>query len=315
MKKNQVKIIGVMSGTSLDGIDLVSVIFNYENQWEFTIEKAETVPYPLALKKALAAAINSTEEELLTLNISYTRFLGAVILQFIQKNNIRDIDAISSHGHTIKHEPQNNFTLQIGNRPELAKIVKHVVVCDFRVQDVQMGGQGAPLVPFGDEILFNEFRYCLNLGGFANISASEDEKRIAYDICAVNTVLNFYAEKLGYDFDENGKIAESGVCNEKLFQQLQQLDFYKKKPPKSLGIEWVKAQVFPILKEFEEDIPSVLNTYTLHVASQIAENIKNKKGVSVLVTGGGAFNTFLIKTLKSKTKAKITTSIIRNNKF
>ncbi len=304
MKKNQAKIIGVMSGTSLDGIDLISVHFRYTDSWEYTIEIAETYSYSTEWKKRLENAINFTKEELQELNNLYTRFLSESILKFIQKNNIQNIDAVSSHGHTIKHEPQNNYTLQIGNLPLLAKLLKYKVICDFRIQDVKLGGQGAPLVPIGDELLFKNYDYCLNLGGFANIS-SEDGKRIAYDICAVNTVLNFYAEKLGKDFDEDGEIADSGIFNKELYQELQNLAFYTKQPPKSLGIEWVNSQIFPLLEKYENDIPAILNTYTNHIATQIAENIKNEEEISVLVTGGGAFNSFLIKTLKSKTKARI----------
>lgn len=294
MKKTDYKVIGVMSGTSLDGIDLIYVSLRAGEKWEYQILSAETTSYPEEWRQKLTEAIDLSERELQKLNIEYTRYLAGKINSFIEKHGLEEIDAVCSHGHTIKHEPENNYTLQIGNLPELAKLINQKVVCDFRVQDVQLGGQGAPLVPIGDRLLFSDYKYCLNLGGFANISTEAKEGRLAYDICAVNTVLNHYAQKLGKDYDEGGKVAASGPHNQKMLYELNNLEFYKRKPPKSLGIEWVKKEVFPLLKEFEDNIPSILETYCEHVAMQVANAIDGKKDSKVLVTGGGAFNDFLI---------------------
>lgn len=305
MKKAKYRVLGVMSGTSLDGIDLVYVNFDYKDQWSYKILKAETSPYPINWQETLAAAINYSDESLQELNLKYTHYLAGVISQFIEKYNITDLDAVCSHGHTIKHEPQNQYTLQIGNLPQLAYLTGQKVICDFRMQDVKLRGQGAPLVPIGDRLLFSEYKYCLNLGGFANISTEEKGKRIAYDICAVNTVLNYYAKKLGKEFDEGGKLAAAGELNEKLLKQLNQLSFYKQKPPKSLGIEWVTAEVFPILEKYEEDIPTILHTYSVHIAQQIVDTLDNSEDSSVLLTGGGAFNNFIIKELKDRSKCQL----------
>lgn len=305
MKKNSYKVIGVMSGTSLDGIDMALITFERKNHWNFQIEVAETVAYPENWKQKLSTAIDLPKAELEVLNFMYTRYLAEVISEFINENEITALDAVCSHGHTVKHEPENGYTLQIGNLQLLNQMVKETVVCNFRVQDVKLGGQGAPLVPIGDRLLFQQYKYCLNLGGFANISSERGNKRIAYDICAVNTVLNFYAEKLGYDFDRDGRIAASGNINRKLLKELEELSFYKKIPPKSLGIEWVNATILPLLKDYEEDIPGLLNSYIHHVSLQIAANLDNDPASEVLVTGGGSFNTFLVEQIRKETVCRI----------
>jgi len=304
MKKTEFKVLGVMSGTSLDGIDLAVVNFRKSNSWQFEIEIGQTVPYSAKWKTILTEALHYNEEDLKKVNREYTVYLAEAINRFKAENNLEKLDAVCSHGHTIKHEPVNRYTLQIGNLPEIATLIKERVVCDFRVQDVVLGGQGAPLVPIGDELLFHEYDYCLNLGGFANISTMQDF-RIAYDICPVNTVLNFYAEKLGFAYDDKGNIARSGKIDSELLEKLQQLEYYKKAAPKSLGIEWVNAQIFSILKHYEEDIPSILHTFSHHIALQIVQNLDDSQSSKLLITGGGSFNTFLIELIQKKTKTKI----------
>ncbi|CAN5115469.1 anhydro-N-acetylmuramic acid kinase [soil metagenome] len=305
MKNNEYKVLGVMSGTSLDGIDLAYITFQKEEQWSFNILKAETKAYEKDWKDKLSRGIALPPEELQILDEEYTAFLAEVIMEFIRKNSINDLDAICSHGHTIKHEPENGLTLQIGNLPELADITGHPVVCDFRVQDVALGGQGAPLVPVGDELLFEQYKYCLNLGGFANISTQAAGQRTAYDICAVNTVLNFYSEKLGFEYDRGGEIARTGSLNPDLLEELESLKFYKTSPPKSLGIEWVHKEIFPILEKYDDNIPSVLRTYIQHIALQISGEIGNNDSAEVLITGGGCFNIFLIQQIKKMTLTRL----------
>ena len=305
MKKASYKVIGVMSGTSLDGIDLAYISFDFKTKWKYNIITAQTISYPLNWQETLADAVNFSKDRLEGLDQKYTAFLAQVISKFIESHHITEVDAVCSHGHTIKHEPQNKYTLQIGNLPELAYLTGQRVVCNFRVQDVELGGQGAPLVPIGDRLLFSEYKYCLNLGGFANISTERKNQRLAYDICAVNTVLNIYSKKLGKEFDEGGKLAASGEFDKKLFEELQSLEFYKKQAPKSLGIEWVQAEVFPILEKYS-DLPSVLHTYAKHIASQIAAALDNDPESRVLVTGGGAFNTFLMKQIKEASACHFT---------
>lgn len=305
MKKNEYTVLGVMSGTSLDGIDMAWVQFKKLDSWTFKIEAAVTIPYSREWKTNLINAIDLDHEELQELDERYTAYLAKVISKFIKDNDITGLDAVCSHGHTIKHEPENGLTLQIGNLPELAELTGQTLVCDFRVQDVALGGQGAPLVPIGDHLLFPEYKYCLNLGGFANISTAVNGKRMAYDICAVNTVLNYYAEKLGLEYDKDGSLARSGHLNPELLEELEALSFYKLPAPKSLGIEWVNREVLPVLKKYEVDIPSLLRTYCLHVAMRISKELGNDADAEVLVTGGGCLNIFLIQQIKKMTPTQL----------
>ncbi len=285
-----------MSGTSLDGVDLAEIYFSEQSEKiTFEIGKTQTAPYSTEWIKKLKNAINYSEKELKVLNSEYTALLGNIIKTFIEQNKIEAVDAVASHGHTILHQPQNGFTLQVGNLPELAQITNQRIVCDFRVQDVALGGQGAPLVPIGDRILFSEYDYCLNLGGFSNISFEENGERIAYDISPVNTVLNFYAHKLGMEYDDKGRISRSGIFNHELFEKLNSLNFYHKKHPKSLGFEFVKEVIFPITENYE--ITEVLRTFTEHIAFQISKNSKHKNS-KLLITGGGAYNEFLIEQIQ-----------------
>lgn len=286
--------IGVMSGTSLDGVDLAHIQFSrVQKNWQFNILECETIPYSQDWIDTLKTAVSFTEDQLEKLNHDYTLLLGSIISNFISKHKIENIDAICSHGHTILHQPQNGFTLQIGNLPEIATIINQKVVCDFRVQDVKLGGQGAPLVPIGDRMLFSEYGYCLNLGGFSNVSFEESNIRIAFDISPVNTVLNFYANQLGFDYDDEGKISKSGNLHPELFNQLNALDFYQKTYPKSLGFEFVKETIFPLIESFAISTEDKMHTFTEHIAYQIGMAFKVKKG-KLLITGGGAYNTFLI---------------------
>lgn len=287
-----------MSGTSLDGIDLAECQLAYsdESGWSYNLGVANTIPYPAEWKSRLSDAVNFSEGRLRTLNENYTRYLSNVISEFINRNKIAGLDAICSHGHTILHQPQKGITLQIGNLPEIATYVNETVVCDFRVQDVELGGQGAPLVPIGDRLLFSHYDYCLNLGGFANISSEGEHGRIAYDICPVNIVLNHYSEKLGKPYDEGGRIAASGVVNEKLLQQLNDLQYYRTDPPKSLGLEWVTREVFPVINNMGILGKDIIATFTEHIAVQLAAQFQ--KGAKVLITGGGAYNDHLIERLK-----------------
>lgn len=299
MKLDYYNVIGVMSGTSLDGVDLAHIQFRINNQkWTFEILENETIPYSPNWVNRLKLAVDFSKAELEILNQDYTQLLASIISDFIKRHAISDLHAVCSHGHTILHQPQNGFTLQIGNLPEIASLIQQTVVCDFRVQDVQMGGQGAPLVPIGDRILFSEYDYCMNLGGFSNVSFEENNKRIAFDISPVNTVLNFYANQLGLNYDNKGLISRTGKTDELLLAQLNALDFYKKTHPKSLGFEFVKTTILPLIENFEITIEDKLRTFTEHVALQIALALPTKKG-SLLITGGGAYNDFLIERVQS----------------
>ena len=298
MFKENYNVIGVMSGTSLDGVDLAYIKFNNSGRWTFEIFQSETVSYSEEWLNKLKNAIHFSPSELEELNVAYTKLLASIISEFISKHSLVEIDAVCSHGHTILHQPQNGFTLQIGNLPIIRDLVNQTIVCDFRVQDVELGGQGAPLVPIGDELLFSQYDYCLNLGGFSNVSFNENGNRIAFDISPVNTVLNFYANELGFPYDNAGDFAKSGNVNQDLLKQLNDLEFYALPYPKSLGMEFVNAKIFPLINSFSIDVKDKLCTFVEHIAIQIA-NICSKPNAKLFITGGGAYNRFLIERLRN----------------
>ena len=295
--------IGLMSGTSLDGLDICHVKFSKSENWSFEILATETISYKENWKLKLQNANQLSAEDLLALDKEFGFFLGEKTQEFILKQNISELDVIASHGHTVFHQPHRKFTLQIGDGRAIKIITNKTVVYDFRSQDVLMGGNGAPLVPIGDELLFSEFDACLNLGGFSNISLKKNEERIAFDISPVNVVLNFFAEKLGKKYDENGDFAKNGNINLAILEQLNALNFYKKQHPKSLGIEFVNAEIFPLLNN--ETPETILATFTEHIAIQISKVFNENQLKKVLVTGGGAFNAYLIEKLKEKTTSEI----------
>mgnify|MGYP000255173953 FL=1 len=295
--------IGLMSGTSLDGLDICYAKFQNITNWEFEILKTETIPYSPEWKNRLQNAIQLSAEDLLALDKEYGFYLGEKTQEFISKNNITDLDFIASHGHTVFHQPQRKFTLQIGDGRAIKLTTKKPVIYDFRSQDVLMGGNGAPLVPIGDELLFSQYDACLNLGGFSNISLQKNHQRIAFDISPVNVVLNYFAEKLGKNYDENGDFARNGAINFKILEQLNALTFYQKSAPKSLGVEFVNSEIFPLLKD---EIPeNIIATFTEHIAEQIAKVFNDNQLKTVLVTGGGTFNTYLLEKIRGKSQTEL----------
>ena len=294
-----------MSGTSLDGLDLVYVKINAEENYHFEILKAETISYSNEGKSALKEGFHLSGEKLANLDADYGIYLGETILNFIKENNIKNIDFIASHGHTIFHNPEKKYTFQIGNGPYITSITGIKTICDFRVQDVALGGQGAPLVPIGDELLFSEYDYCLNLGGFSNISFHKNKQRIAFDICPVNIVLNHYVASLNMEYDDKGNIASEGNIENNLLSALNSLPFYNDVKPKSLGYEFVVETIFPMIDMHNLNIKDVLRTFVEHIAIQISKKIDSDSKKTMLVTGGGAFNIFLIQRLQSYTKTQL----------
>jgi len=300
-------VIGTMSGTSLDGLDIAHCRFEFsENRWNFKINEAITVDFPNNLKEKLKQAINMPGLDLMKLDSKLGDFIGQSIIDFITNNNIdqTEIDCISSHGHTIFHQPELKLTTQIGNGANISAITKLPVICDFRTPDLALGGQGAPLVPIGDKLLFSEYDNCLNLGGIANISFIQNSERIAFDICPVNIILNKLSKELGYEYDRSGKNAESGKIDTILLKQLNSLTYYQKPHPKSLGMEWVESEIYPIINTSTNSTENKLCTFVEHISIQIANNIKGKDK-TVLLSGGGTFNTYLIQRIKANTPNKI----------
>lgn len=295
--------IGLMSGTSLDGLDICYAKLSKSEHWQFEIIKAETISYTEIWKNKLQNAVKLSAEDLLALDKEYGFFLGEKTQEFILKNQISELDFIASHGHTVFHQPNRKFTLQIGDGRAIKIQTGKTVIYDFRSQDVLMGGNGAPLVPIGDEFLFSEFDACLNLGGFSNISLKKNNERIAFDISPVNVVLNFFAEKLGKNYDENGDFARKGNINSEILNKLNAVEFYQKSHPKSLGIEFVNTEIFPLLQN--ETPENILATFTEHISVQIAKVFNENHLRKVLVTGGGTFNSYLIEKIKEKSTSEI----------
>ena len=295
-------VVGTMSGTSLDGIDVALCRFKDSKKgWIFDIVDAQTFPYPNGWIKKINSAPGLRAEEFLKLHNEYGCYNGDLINRFLEGKETPLL--IASHGHTIFHQPENRFTFQLGNGASIASATGITTVSDFRSFDVALGGQGAPLVPIGDLLLFPEYDYCLNIGGFANISFDQDGTRIAFDVSPANIVLNNLAQQKGYAFDRDGQLGASGIVNASLLKKLNGLKFYDQKWPKSLGREWIDTQVSPLLSASDLSIEDQAATFYEHIAVQISK-IVPKKG-RILLTGGGSKNIFLVDQLKQKTNCMI----------
>ena len=300
------RITGLMSGSSLDGVDLACCEFSQANNiWNYKIVAAETLPYPADIKAKLDEACLHSRDQIVDLDLLLGKFFGNLLNEFHGKYKLLPA-LISSHGHTILHEPHRGITLQAGSGKEIARKTGIRVVNDFRREDVAQGGQGAPLVPVGDRLLFGNYEGCLNLGGFANISYEGiDGKRIAFDIGPANMALNWIAGLKGSEFDRDGRMASQGIVSESLIQELNQMNYYSEPAPKSLGREWFLNNFLPQLKQQTLSIEDLMATTAEHIATQIARGINDAQLKSILVTGGGALNQNLIERLKHLTSADI----------
>ena len=296
--------VGIMSGTSVDGADLVLTSFYRDNKWNFEILKAHTYNYTKEWKNILRGVkYNSPVFEVLKLNNEYGIFLGNLVNDFLKDVKTKP-DVIASHGHTIFHQPFKGVTYQIGNGNNIAAITGIPVITDFRSMDVAFGGQGAPLVPMGDLHLFSEYKYCLNLGGFANISIKENDIIRAFDICPVNIILNLLVSDLGLDFDKDGLVGNRGDVNKKLLSQLNRLAYYRETGPKSLGIEWLDEEFIPVLYYSNLSLEDKMRTVYEHIVQQIKNSIPDEDE-KMLITGGGALNSYLVLLLKQNIKQQI----------
>ena len=295
--------IGLMSGSSLDGLDIALVRFQEENdKYDFQILQSETLPYPEYWTKQLSEAFHKQPEDLVQLDKGYGKYLGEQVQAFAKKHNATP-DFVASHGHTIFHRPEEHYTLQIGDGQELANACGFTVINDFRTEDVSKGGQGAPLVPIGDKMLFSDYEICLNIGGIANVSYDEDGKRIAYDLCIANQALNYLAQMKGLPYDRDGALARSGEVEMDLLKHLNRHPFYGQLPPKSLGREFFEANQKDLLKDLS--VEDMLATFTEHIALQIALGVSHLSKGKILVTGGGARNKFLTERLQARTSHEV----------
>nr|WP_298999331.1 anhydro-N-acetylmuramic acid kinase [uncultured Allomuricauda sp.] len=306
------KVLGMMSGTSLDGLDMALCHFSKKKEkWDFSIEKTKAISYDATWKDRLKHAIHLSDERHNILDLEYGIWLGEQVKQFIEEAQI-EVDFIASHGHTSHHRPEEGFTFQLGHGQLLANTSGYKVICDFRTKDVKLGGQGAPLVPIGDHLLFGEYDFCLNLGGISNVSFVEDGKRKALDIGMANMPLNFLTQRINMEYDENGQLARTGNLLPELKTALDNLEYYKLPHPKSTGYEWFLQDVVPLIEGLEASIPDLLHTLIHHNCEQIAleiDKFRSKSKNTMFVTGGGAFNSFFIDTLKQKLGDSLTLKI------
>lgn len=303
-------VIGIMSGTSMDGVDLAHCeIKEEQGSWSYRITVAETIPYDNKWRIRLSQLRKQPVFIYPKTDTYYGLFLGKLVNEFIKKHNLH-VDFISSHGHTVFHQPESGFTAQLGSGSAINAVTGLPVVCDFRTGDVANGGQGAPLVPMGDALLFGDYDVALNLGGFANISFQQDGERKAYDVSPANIIFNRIARNLDKAYDENGEIAAGGTINYDLLKVLNNLEYYKKEGPKSLGREWINSVFWPEVRDYEqgEKQENLMKTLVDHVAGKIADALykidPNPEQLKVLVTGGGAFNQTLIELMQTHCDAQ-----------
>ncbi len=296
-------ILGIMSGTSLDGLDLAICSFWESGQkWIYRLHAVETIPYPGEWKRKLQAAPHLSGIDLLNLHQDYGNWIADNVARFIASSGLK-VDLIASHGHTIFHQPEAGFTMQAGDPQVIATSTGITTAGDFRKLDVLLGGQGAPLVPVGDHCLFGEYDYCLNLGGFANISYRTEDRRLARDICPVNIILNHLAAELDMPYDRNGFAGRSGNLSETLLKHLNSIDYYHSSGPGSLGREWVEYEFLPIIRDFNLPVTDILRTVYEHISFQISRQIR--RGAKVLLTGGGAYNQFLVEKIREISRGNI----------
>ncbi|MBT8211441.1 MAG: anhydro-N-acetylmuramic acid kinase [Eudoraea sp.] len=303
------KVIALMSGTSLDGLDIAYCHFyEEESGWRFDIKQTHHVPYQEKRIEALRNAISLSTLDHIQLHHEYGNWLGRQVKVFINTHNL-EADLIASHGHTTHHRPDLGLTMQLGCGQHLANTSGIQTVCDFRAKDVALGGQGAPLVPIGDQLLFGQYTFCLNLGGISNISFQQQGKRIAYDIGIANMLLNHIANKAGMLYDEGGAHAAAGTINKSLLEALNQLPYYKKPFPKSTGYEWFLRALVPLVEKSRDSINNLLCTSVHHITDQVAAQVRthlNPDNNTLLVTGGGANNDYLIQLLTKKLEGQAT---------
>lgn len=296
--------IGLMSGSSLDGLDIAFTVF-HENggKWSYEITAADCLPYSPEWIQKLRDATQLSALDYQLLHTEYGRYMGQMVNAFIDKHQLHfKVAVMGSHGHTSFHLPEQRMTAQLGDGAALAAETGLPVVSDLRAMDVALGGQGAPIVPIGERLLMSDYRYFLNIGGIANLSINHPEAYMAFDICAANRVLNLLANEAGQEYDAGGEMARGGQVLAPLLEALEQLTYYQQVAPKSLANSFGTDVVFPLIKNHTSHTQDALRTYTEHIALRIKAGLQTdadygKEPQQLLVTGGGAFNTFLIERL------------------
>ena len=281
-----------MAGSSMDGLDLAHIVFECSNgQWSFDLRKCHTISYPEDLYEKLRTVSEERLDECHDLDREFGKWTASMINNF--KSDLPKIDLLGVHGHTLVHKPEERISWQLGRGDIIAAKTGITTITNFRTEDVETGGQGAPLVPLGDFSLFDQFDGCINLGGIANISVKNNET--AWDICPCNQVLNFFAEKLGKDYDEGGQLAEQGSFDDLFAEQILSYPYFAQNPPKSLPNNYIPHEILDNV-----DPINGLHTYTWLIAELISRSLPKFDGKKVLITGGGAFNKYLINCISDK---------------
>ena len=303
--ESKYRVIGVMSGTSLDGLDLALVEFEkVRSKWRYEIVQTKEIPYSSGFGNKLSKAIELDAADLVALDLELGKMIGETIHEYFSS---LEIDFIANHGHTIYHQPNKNISLQIGNSKKIYDIAGYPVISDFRSADVQNGGQGAPLVPIGDQLLFSDYECCLNLGGIANCSFQLNGDRIAYDLMPFNMALNSLAQQLNLAYDQEGNLARSGKLIPSLLDGISRINYYSLEAPKSLGYEDFRELWEPLLSIGLYKTEDIMHTYVHHAAKIVANemNAIHKEESTLLVTGGGAFHSYFVELLRENFLGKV----------
>ncbi|HYJ63843.1 MAG TPA: anhydro-N-acetylmuramic acid kinase [Parafilimonas sp.] len=307
-------VIGLMSGSSLDGLDIIfTELEEARGVWNYNIKACNCYEYDVEWKTNLFNAKNLDAYSYMLLHINYGKFLAGKINRFINENNLyHQVQLIASHGHTVFHAPGLNMTSQLGDGATIAALTGINVVSDLRNMDVALNGQGAPIVPLGEKLLFPGYDFYLNIGGIANLSFQTKNNVIAFDVCAANSILNKLAATNEKEYDEDGKIAATGSINTTLLNELNALDYYIQSFPKSLSNDFGLNIIYPLVQSYKINVSDALRTYVEHIALQVFNSVKNLlnnelsqnlHSLKLLITGGGAFNKFLVEVLKEKLAA------------
>lgn len=301
------RVIGLMSGSSLDGLDVVfAELDESRGKWAYTIKAAHCYAYSEEWAERLGNAAQLTAYDYMLLHSDFGKYTGEKVNEFIETYQLHhQVQLIASHGHTVFHTPALGMTAQLGDGATIAAVTGINVVSDLRAMDVALGGQGAPIVPLGEKLLLPENSCFLNIGGIANISFNNASEYIAYDVCAANRVLNMLAAQAGNAYDDGGKMAASGTVHTELLTRLNALPYYKQAYPKSLANDFGTDVVYPLIVSYQLPLNDALCTYTEHIAQQVAYAVNElqpqaaETNTAMLVTGGGAFNTWLVNRLQN----------------
>ncbi len=309
-----------MSGSSMDGLDIAyCTIEETGGKWSYQILQAECIPFDDNWIETLKRITTCTASELLLAHTAFGHWMGKVINDFIERHQLEHkVHLIASHGHTVFHEPKQRMTFQMGDGAAIAAITKLPVVSDLRNMDIALGGQGAPIVPIGEKLFWQPYHYFLNLGGICNMTIATHDQHIAFDVCPANRVLNMLAAELGKPFDNNGEEAAKGMLNKELLDELNALDYYKQPYPKSLSNQFGIETLYGIIQNVEIPVQDKLHTLCVHIAQQVCHAIKefaDQETSDILVTGGGALNSFLTRQIQKELDALSVHVVIPENEL